>query len=511
MHPPPAAADSPSPSDNSQARVIAAVDLGSNSFHMIVGSLRHGQLQILDRIRETVRLAEGLSDTGDISPDARQRAIDCLSRFGERLRDLHADNVRAAGTSTIRRAREDTSFMAEAESALGHPIEIISGIEEARLIYNGVMHSLPPTDGLRLVMDIGGGSTELILGQGTEPRALESLHLGCVRMTERFFGDGLLTRDAFDKARVAARLELRRVREFFRGVNDVEAIGTSGTIRSTEAVARELGYCENGLTPAAVDRLINKVLEFDSIAEVSLPLLSERRSQVWPGGLAILAELLHVLEIPLLKVSDGALREGLLYDLLGRLQHEDARVRTVEAMAARYQVDPEQSRRVAATAALLRKQCATGWQLNSDLAGLALEWAARLHEIGLDISHDGYQRHGAYIAEWADMPGFPQAEQRLIAFLIGSQRHAIDTSRLRNLPRGWRDPALRLAILLRISVLLHRSRRSEFSDVLEARADGNVLTLQFDRDWLGANPLTIADLEREQAFLDAVGYRLVFD
>ena len=181
---------------------------------MIVGELRHGQLIIIDRIRETVRLAEGLSDSGDLLPDARARAVDCLSRFGERLRDMQAASVRAAGTSTIRRAREDTDFMAEAESALGHPIEVISGLEEARLIYNGVTHSLPPHDGLRLVLDIGGGSTELILGQGAEPRALESVHLGCVSMTERFFGDGSITAKAFDKARVAARLELRPVKHF---------------------------------------------------------------------------------------------------------------------------------------------------------------------------------------------------------------------------------------------------------------------------------------------------------
>ena len=243
MPPQPAVVDSPSqPDTDAQSPdVIAAVDLGSNSFHMIVGELRHGQLVIIDRIRETVRLAEGLSDDGDLSPDARDRAIDCLSRFGERLRDMRAGSVRAAGTSTIRRAREDTGFMAEAEAALGHPIDIISGLEEARLIYKGVSHSLPPTDGLRLVMDIGGGSTELILGQGDEPRALESVHLGCVRMTERFFGDGRITREAFDRARVAARLELRPVKAFFRGADGVQAIGTSGTIRSAEFVASELG------------------------------------------------------------------------------------------------------------------------------------------------------------------------------------------------------------------------------------------------------------------------------
>ncbi len=295
MHKPPAAADRPSPSDPSEHPVIAAVDLGSNSFHMIVGELRHGQLSILDRIRETVRLAEGLSESGDLSDDARVRAIDCLSRFGERLRDMRASNVRAAGTSTIRRAREDSTFMSEAEAALGHPIEIISGLEEARLIYNGVTHSLPPTDGLRLVMDIGGGSTELILGQAAQPNALESLSMGCVSMTERFFPDGRLTSRAFEKARLAARLELRPVAAFFRGATDGEAIGTSGTIRATEAVAVALGVTESGVTPAVIEQLIERVLTFDTIDELVLAGLSERRAQVWPGGLAILAELLGVL------------------------------------------------------------------------------------------------------------------------------------------------------------------------------------------------------------------------
>jgi exopolyphosphatase/guanosine-5'-triphosphate,3'-diphosphate pyrophosphatase len=398
--------DSPSQPDTdpNSPEVIAAVDLGSNSFHMIVGELRHGQLVIIDRIRETVRLAEGLSDEGDLSRDARDRAIDCLSRFGERLRAMRAGSVRAAGTSTIRRAREDTGFMEEAETALGHPIDIISGLEEARLIYKGVAHSLPPTDGLRLVMDIGGGSTELILGQGDEPRALESVHLGCVRMTERFFADGRITSEAFDRARVAARLELRPVKAFFRGAEGVQAIGTSGTIRSAELVASELGFIDShSLTLDGLEKLIARVLEFDSIEELSLRGLSERRAQVWPGGLAILAELLGVLRVDSLQVSDGALREGLLYDLLGRMQHEDARERSVRAMAARYHVDRKQAKRVGRTADMLLHQCIETWDLETPFYGRILGWSARLHEIGLDISHDGYQRHGAYVAAHADL------------------------------------------------------------------------------------------------------------
>jgi exopolyphosphatase/guanosine-5'-triphosphate,3'-diphosphate pyrophosphatase len=475
---------------------------------MIVGELRHGQLTIIDRIKETVRLAEGLSDSGDLSPDARARALQCLSRFGQRLRDMHAASVRAAGTSTIRRAREDTGFMSEAEEALGHPIEIISGIEEARLIYKGVTHSLPPNDVLRLVMDIGGGSTELILGQGPTPRALESLHLGCVRMTERFFPGGIVTREAFEAARVAARLELRPVKAFFRGSGEIEAIGTSGTIISTERVASATGIVERDLTLEALEELIRRVIEAGSVDNLKLPGLSERRAQVWPGGLSILAELIGVLRIERLQVSDGALREGLLYDLLGRLQHEDARERTVRSMAARYNVDESQAQRVADTARLLLKQCAEPWQLTSELAEQGLVWAARLHEIGLDISHDGYQRHGAYIAENADMPGFPRAEQRLLAFLIASHRHQIVMRYLKELPRGWREPALRLAIILRLAVLMNRSRNDAEVPPAEFRVDARTLALTFDPEWLSANPLTLADLAREQRLLSQAGYEL---
>lgn len=513
MPPQPAVVDSPSrpEPDSNSPEVIAAVDLGSNSFHMIVGELRHGQLVIIDRIRETVRLAEGLSDAGDLSSDARARAIDCLSRFGERLRDMRAGSVRAAGTSTIRRAREDTGFMEDAESALGHPIDIISGLEEARLIYKGVAHSLPPTDGLRLVMDIGGGSTELILGQGEEPRALESVHLGCVSLTERFFSDGRITKNAFDRARIAARLELRPVKAFFRGASDVQAIGTSGTIRSAEIVASELGFIEShSLTPQGLEKLIGRVLEFDRIEDLSLHGLSERRAQVWPGGLAILAELLSVLRVDALQVSDGALREGLLYDLLGRLQHEDARERSVRAMAARYHVDDSQAKRVGRTAKILLDQCSETWGLESPFIGRILEWSARLHEIGLDISHDGYQRHGAYIAAHADLPGFPRAEQRFLAFLISSQRHNINTRYQKILPLSWHESALRLAILLRLAVLLNRSRNQAHIPPIQLLAGGASLELNFDADWLNANPLTIADLEREQGYLAHVGYELKF-
>lgn len=508
----PSDAAAPSADANSASTVIAAVDLGSNSFHMVVGELRFGQLAIIDRLKETVRLSEGLKSDGDLGKAAKKRALECLSRFGERLRDMQASSVRAAGTSTLRRARDSQAFRKEAEKALGHPIEVISGIEEARLIYSGVTHSLPPWAGPRLVMDIGGGSTELIYGLGAEPQALESLHLGCVAMTEAHFADGRISERRFERARLAARLEIAPVKAFFPEAPGTEAIGTSGTILATAAVARELGMLESGdLTRDAVERLILRVRQFDDTASLALPGLPEGRAEVWPGGLAILAELLDVLGVERLRVSEGALREGLLYDQLGRLRHQDARERSVEAMARRYSVERAQAQRVAATARHLLAQCEKRWKLPSPLSGQMLAWAAALHEVGLDISHDGFQRHGAYIVENADLPGFPRAEQLFLAFLIENQRRELKRRNLRRLPPAWREPALRLSLLLRLAVLMNRSRSSTPLPPVRLKVGKDSLRVDFPAGWLAANPLTDADLARERRYLQQAGFRLRYE
>ncbi len=478
---------------------------------MVVGEFRHGQLVIIDRIKETVRLSEGLDQRGSLSLEAKQRAVDCLSRFGQRLQDMHASNVRTAGTNALRRASDSAEFLKDAEQALGHPVEVISGIEEARLIFKGATESLPHNDGSRLVLDIGGGSTELILGQAKSPRALESLPLGCVSITERFFKGGRIDRDAFDAARLAIRLDLRPVKAYFRDASDVEVIGTSGTILSAEAVARDNRVIEShDLTPDAVERLIERVLQFENIAELSVPGLSESRAQVWPGGLAILVELLEVLRIERLKVSEGALREGLLYDLIGRLQHEDARERTVEALVRRFNTDQAQGARVAETAARLLTQCKQQWRLESPLVSKLLEWGARLHEIGLDISHDNFQEHGAYIAENADLPGFPRSEQAVLAFIIATHRGRIDLQLLDKLPSAWQESAMRIAIVHRIAVLLNRSRSSRDLPPIDFDVSGNKIRLGFPEEWLDANPLTVADLDRERKDLGNIKFELFF-
>jgi exopolyphosphatase/guanosine-5'-triphosphate,3'-diphosphate pyrophosphatase len=329
-------------------------------------------------------------------------------------------------------------------------------------------------------------------------------------MTERYFPGGAISAESFAEARLAIRLKLRPVKAFFRDSLDIETIGTSGTILATERVARALNIIESHLTPDAVDALIERVIEYQHVRNLQLPGLSERRAQVWPGGLAILAELLRVLRVGRLVTSDGALREGLLYDYIGRLQHEDARERSVQALARRYNVDLEQAGRVADTALRLRGLCADDWRLDTDLAAKVLEWAARLHEIGLDISHEGFDRHGAYVAAYADMPGFPHAEQRLLAFLVGSQRRQIDMAKCANLPQTWREKAVRLAILLRLAVLLNRSRSRQPLPEIGLATGARSIELSFPEDWLVQNPLTVADLERECGYLKEVDYELRF-
>ncbi len=495
----------------SEPTVIAAVDLGSNSFHMVVATLRHGQLTIIDRLREVVRLAEGLSANRGLAIAARARALDCLHRFGERLRDMHAESVRAAGTNALRRARRDYGFVEEAEAALGHPIEVISGIEEARLVYLGVAHSLPPYDGRRLVMDIGGGSTEIISGHGFESDELQSLSMGCVMVTESYFPDGRLTAERFQRARMMARLKLRPVKSYFRMNSDTQVIGTSGTIRATENIVRELGWLSpEGLRRDDVERLIGLLIQHNGVGAQNIPGLSARRAEVLPGGLAILAELFATLRFKHLRVSDGALREGLLYDLLGRIRREDARVATVAAMARRYHVDMAQAERIATTAESLRLQAGDDWQIGSDAARLLLAWAACLHEVGFDIAHRNFHQHGAYIVANADMPGFPALEQKMLACLIGMQRKKPDMAVLKALPNSRREPCLRLAILLRLAIVLHRSRSDVPLPAIDLCVGNYCAELRFPPGWLRETPLSAADLEREVGYVAHLGYELTF-
>ena len=380
----------PRPAPRPVPDVLAAVDLGSNSFHMVVARYSHGQLVIIDRLREMVRLAAGVAENGRIDKDVSARALACLQRFGQRLRDMHADSVRVVGTNALRLAHKKQAFLERAREALGHPIEIIAGMEEARLIYSGVAHTMPTEPGKRLVVDIGGGSTELIIGEGLNPLELESLQMGCVSLSERFFRDGKISAKRFERARLAARLELEPVQAAFRRRGWDNSAGSSGTVRAIGEVIRALEPSAVAITAAGITRAIEYCVDAGHTRELSLEPITEDRRPVFPGGLAILAEVFSVLDIRDMRIAEGAMREGLLYDMLGRYKHEDARERTVRAMQQRYHVDVSQAERVEATVRNFLEQARGTWKLEEPLAHLALKWAARLHEIGLDVSHSGY-------------------------------------------------------------------------------------------------------------------------
>jgi len=488
--------------------VLAAVDLGSNSFHMVVARYSHGQLVILDRLRETVRLATGLDEQGRLSREATGRALQCLERFGQRLHDMQAKRVRVVGTNTLRKAKRKGAFLDRAREALGHPIEIISGVEEARLIYLGVAHTTPSEGGHRLVVDIGGGSTELIIGEGLSAKRLESLYIGCVSMTVEHFADGVITEKRMKRARTAAQLELEPVKSRYRRSEWDTAFGASGTMRAVSDVLLARGAPNGNLTRDGIAWLLEECLRAGDVARLRLPGLAPERQEILPGGLAILVEVFDMLGIETMRVADGALREGLLYDIVGRLTDEDARVRSVRAMEARFHVDGAQADRVEATALTFLRQVRDAWRLEEPLAELVLRWAARLHEIGLDIAHAQYHRHGAYLLEYADLPGFPREEQRLLSVVVGGHRRKLSPEQLESLVPPWHLKGEFLIVILRLAVLLHRGRGPRSLPEIDLKARGRTLDLGFPRGWLDAHPLTAADLEQEIEYLRAAGFRL---
>lgn len=490
--------------------LVAAIDLGSNSFHMVVASLRQGELVILDRLREMVRLAAGLTPQRSLSVAAQQKAIDCLQRFGQRLRDMPLGSVRAVGTNTLRIARNANEFLILAEQALGHPIEIISGIEEARLIYQGVAHSLATDGKRRLVMDIGGGSTEYIIGIDKTPLQKESLHMGCVSMSLQQFPDGKLTQKRFKRAVIAAQMELEPFEAAFRSDAWDEAVGASGTLRTVEKLLVSSGWSKGGINQEGLNRLVDALLTAGHHDKLNLPELSLDRKPILPGGVAILYATFKSLGIQHMKVAEGALREGLLYDLLGRINQEDIRSRTVAAVASRYHVDQKHAARVRQTLRDLGTQVASFGRVEASEAMQWLEWAADLHEIGLDIAHSQFQKHSAYIIENGDLPGFSRQDQKLLAAIVRAHRRKLPTKLLKELPAPWNVAAKPMAILLRLAVLLNRSRHATPLPRMALTLSETQMNLNFPVGWLDSHPLTSADLEEEAAYLAQAGVNLRF-
>ncbi len=489
---------------------VAAVDLGSNSFHLIVAQLNNQELAVIDRLRESVRLGAGLDANKQLTPDAQDRALACLERFGQRVGKLPVGSVRVVGTNALRQARNAEQFLIKAEAALGHPVEIIGGREEARLIYLGVAHGLAAGDERRLVIDIGGGSTEIIAGSGFETIHRESLHVGCVSLTRSCFADGRIKKKRMRQAELQAKLEIQPVAAMFRRRSWDRAIGCSGSVRAIRDVVQNQGWCKRGVTCSALDKLRNMLVECVHVDELRHLGLSEDRLAIFPGGVAVLWAVFDLLDISRIDVSSQALREGVLYDLVGRIGQTDVRNRAVKAVGTRWAADNDHAERVAKTALALLAQVQQTWELEDVDYRHILYWAALLHEIGLLISHSQYHKHGAYVVGNTDLSGFSRREQAVLAALVRGHRRKFSLQEFDALHKSVARPSMRLCVLLRLAVLLHRSRELSEVPMIEMNIDGHEIHLRFPEQWLEQHPLTVADLGQEQNYLEPVGLQLKF-
>lgn len=487
---------------------LAAVDLGSNSFHMVVARYEHQQLRVIDRLRESVRLAGGLQDDGTLSAEKRRLALGCLAKFGQRIAHLPDDRVWAVGTNTVRRMKNPRAFLVAAETALGHPIEIVSGREEARLIYLGAAHGIADKGKQRLVIDIGGGSTEFIIGLGFQTLERESLQMGCVATTKACFPEGKITEKRYEDFRRGIVLEMQQFVAEYRARGWVDAYGCSGTIKTIAQVAKDMGFAGGVLTQASIAEVRAALLKAKSIDSLRLPGLTEERRPVFPGGFLVLDAAFEGLRLKSMNICETAMREGLLYDMLGRAEHRDPRMDTIDAMCQRYGVDETHAGRVESTALRMFDAVAVDWNLDETHREW-LTFAAKVHEIGLAVAHSQHHHHGEYLLEHSDMAGFTKREQDILATLVRSHRRGLPVNRLRALSLRYAKSVERLVTLLRLSALLHRSRIDFRLPKIELRAMDRGLRLTLPGKWLSAHPLTLTDLEQEIEHLREIDFTLV--
>ena len=494
----------PSASQAFDAAALAAVDLGSNSFHAVVAREIDGRPHLIDKLRERVALADGVLGGDRLDPGVEARALASLERFRERLQVVPSDRIRAVGTATFRRLRDGGAFLRRASRALGARIEVVPGREEARLVYLGVAHALGAGDDRRLVVDIGGGSTECMIGRGFVCERGDSLTMGCVTWSRRFFGGGSMTRAGFEEAELSARVQLEPVANAYASGQWDHATGSSGTIRTVGLILARAGETDGTITRSALKQLRSRMIEIGRADELAFDGMRPDRSDVLAGGVAVLRAVFKSLKIESMQTSKGALREGVLHDLLGRIHREDVREASARAFMERLGVDLDHGRRSRRTAEGLFDQVASALGLGpSDRLILGL--AAQLHTIGLAVSHSGYHKHGAYLAEHADLAGFSRDDREQLAVLIRGQRRRLRPDLLARQPPD-RHHALRCLLpLLRIALRLRRDRTARELPSPQLSASGSRFLLEFPPGWLDEHPLTRADLDEEARQLDAFG------
>ena len=483
--------------------LLAAIDLGSNSFHLMIAKSDFGELRPVQALAEKVQLGE-TSSTAMLTPGAIDRGLACLERFKQLIDSTAPAKLRIVGTNALRRAKNRQDFIEPAEQILGAPIDVIYGREEARLIYLGVAHTLSDDEDTRLVVDIGGGSTEFILGERFEPLRLESLQMGCVSYGEAFFPDGKITKERFDAAYHRARIEVSHIRRNYHSGSWKEAVGSSGTLRAIETIITTEGHHEGGIDRAALGELKKQLLTFSHIDEINLEGLSESRKSVVTAGLAITMGIFDGLQIPLMRTSTGALREGVIYDLIGRFSHEDVRNRSVSAMQQRYSVDQRIADLVTQRVTILAEATKEHWGLQVDDIEL-LKWAGALHEIGVAISQKNYSQHSAYLVLNTDLPGFAQQDQEVMATLITGLKGKPRSELLDGVAKRKRRSVARMMVLLRLAVMLKHVEALEEIPDLSVSADESSLTLAFPQSWGEGHPLTVWEIEQSGAAMEKLG------
>ncbi len=486
---------------------LAAVDLGSNSFHLEIGRVVDGQIYPLDAVREVVRLGAGLGADKRIDRATQARALESLAKLGERLRGFPRAAVRAVGTNALRVAKNASPFLREARQVLGFPIEVISGREEARLIYLGVAHALPAAAHRRLVVDVGGGSTEFIIGTGFEPQLTESLYMGCVSYSLAYFPEGEIDKGRMRAAELAAQQELAGIVRAYRATGWDEAVASSGTARSIENILRENGLANEGLTREGLERLRSLLIKNEKADPDKIAGLRPNRAPVLPGGLAIMMAVFDELGVDAMKVSEAALRHGVLYDLLGRVEHHDMREATVAQFMRRYHIDAAQAERVRNLALTVYDALTPGADRDEDADRLLLDWAARLAEIGLSIAHAQYHKHSAYVLSNADMPGFSRMEQARLARVVLAHRGKLGKMH----DAGLEASDWKLVFALRTASLILRSRSDAKLPFLRVAADAGGFAIDLPQSWLDESPLSAAALEAETDHWKSVGMKLALN
>lgn len=484
--------------------LIAAIDLGSNSFRLQIGRIVNDQIYPLDGIKEAVRLAAGLSPDRMLDAAAQFRGISALRCFNERIRDYPPEAVRAVATNTLRVAKNAPHFLVQAEAALGFPIEVIAGREEARLIYVGVAHTLPNPHKQQLVVDIGGGSTEFVIGKSFKPIALESLYMGCVSFSLRHFPNGRVDKRGLREAELAAQREIQTITHAYREIGWEEAVGSSGSAKALVDILELNGLSDGGITRSGLERLRNLMLKAGSVDALQLEGLRPDRLPVLPGGFAIMWAVFQELGLERMTFSEGALRLGVLYDLLGRYHHHDLRDATVSAFGERYGVDLAHAREVAATARAFLLQIDPAAADEENIDRRFLEWAARLHETGVSVAHSSYHKHSAYILGNADMPGFSRMDQGRLARIVLAHRGKL--ARVVGIDPESAD--WRLILCLRLAVLVHRARDGRGVPPLRLKREGRGYVAVADSEWLRNLPLTASALEEEERQWQAIGQPL---